>query len=484
MGSAKFFFSYLIYGISLLGFDWYSVLFFFKFLLVASISPVLFLTIFSIYLKWRPKDYSKNFELFIKFFLFFGSLGFFAFLQGRSTAFAPFGWGAIQYYYFLSPMTLSFFMGLIHNLFFFNNNKFFFLSSLFLFFSTLLHPIIGICHFVITVIFVFPLETRRKLFFKLCQSLVFLIIPLAIYFIFFQNSDPYFDTSGYIDFYIKVRTPHHYMMSEVIGIHSIKWIILFLIPLYFSFKLNEKKFKYLSILIFSSIIFAPSLQFIGTELFEMEIIADIGPSRFTAYTSILWGLNIIIIGTCYYNEKIKIKKNLISKYLNSFAIFFNNSFLILNKFFIRKSFIAFSYSFILICAFFVSNKHPLDFHYNGNAKQLIHWIKNNTQLESTFFVKNIDNFIIRVYGERPVFADAAYTFNKSTLNEFIIRFEILSRSKNFKVLDFMCLNKIYDIDYYLTTKSNKFLNVKTTYSDDNWVVYDLNEMNTEYKCDK
>ena len=203
---------------------------------------------------------------------------------------------------------------------------------------------------------------RRKVFFKLCQNLVFLIIPLAIFFIFFQNSDPYFDISGYIDFYVKVRHPHHYMMSEVFSIHSIKWIILFLIPVYFSFKVHEKKYTYLSILIFSSIIFAPSLQFIGTELFEIKIIADIGPSRFTAYTSILWGLNIIIIGTCYYNEKIKIQKSLINEYLNSFSIFYNNTFSKFNKFFIRKSLITFFYSLILISSFSFSNKHPLDFH--------------------------------------------------------------------------------------------------------------------------
>ena len=89
-----------------------------------------------------------------------------------------------------------------------------------------------------------------------------------------------------------------------------------------------------------------------------------------------------------------------------------------------------------------------------------------------------------MYGERAVFADATYPFNQSILNEFITRFEILSISNNFKVLDFVCLNKLYNIDYYLTTKGNKLLNIMAIYSDDNWVVYDLNLLNTEYNCDE
>ena len=53
-GSPRFIFSYIVYGFTLLGFDWYSALYFLKLLLVVCVPSLIFLTMQSVFTKWHP----------------------------------------------------------------------------------------------------------------------------------------------------------------------------------------------------------------------------------------------------------------------------------------------------------------------------------------------------------------------------------------------------------------------------------------------
>lgn len=300
VGSPRFFFSYIIYSITLLGIDWYPILFFFKIFILLLKLPLLFLTTFRIFLAWKPKNISTQNLNLIKFLFFLGSLGLFSVIQGHNSFWGPFGWGAIQTFNNFSPMTLSFFIGLIYNFLSFDDSRLKYISPLFLFISIIIHPTIGLCHFAISMIFLLPKLSKKQLFFKLgLDTFLGVLIPVSLLIYFFLgkvNLEP----SIFIHYYINIRHPDHYLMSKAISLQSFKWVILFGIPLFYSYKIKDKKYFLLSSFIFASFIGAPILQFIGTEVFHIKEIAQLGPSRFTTYTSILWGLNIIIIGSVFF----------------------------------------------------------------------------------------------------------------------------------------------------------------------------------------
>ena len=558
--SPRFFFSYLIYSITLLGIDWYPILFFFKIFILLLKLPLLFLTTFRIFLAWKPKNISTQDLNLIKFLFFLGSLGLFSVIQGHNSFWGPFGWGAIQTFNFFSPMTLSFLIGLLYNFLCFDDSRLKYISPLFLFISIIIHPTIGLCHFAISMIFLLPKLSKKQLFFKLGLDTFFgVLIPVSLLIYFFLgkiNLEP----STFIHYYINIRHPDHYLMSKAISLQSFKWVILFGIPLFYSYKIKDKKYFVLSSLIFASFVGAPILQFIGTEIFHIKEIAQLGPSRFTTYTSILWGLNIIIIGSAflltkvrqynrkYFNLSTFILTSLISFHLLHFLgveifqikgiqlgrsyfitytsilwgvniiiiclgfflirverhnrkfIFFTNFTLIpiminivsitqrLFLFFqtlLKKNISIISLlTFGLIGSFYLTYKHPLDYYEKQNVKSLIYWISKNTPKHSVFFVRKLDTFLVRVYAERSILADTAFSFNENHIKEDTERFFILKNSDNFKPSDYACLKKFYLLDYLIIPLEEKFKNIEPLFSSEKWLVYDVNTFKIKPYCQK
>jgi hypothetical protein len=475
IGSPRFLFSYFIYGFTLIGIDWYFALYFLKFIGVVIIPPLLFFTAYKIFVRWNPNLPSKIYEI-VKFLLLLGFIGKMSLVNGHSFSQAPFGWTAIQTYHFVSPMTVSFIIGLIYNLVSFDDKKLNKLSFLLLLLSTLMHPVIGICHFIISVLFLLPISFCKKTISKFILDFIIGIFTPILILTFYFSGISIVNASIFIDYYIILRHPHHYLMSGVINKHTVKWVILFLIPVYYSIKTKDKNCTILSFLIFSSFIAAPIFQFLGTEIFNIKGIAKLGPSRFTAYASILWLLNSLIVGTVVYKEK------KFSRSINKLAFYIQTSLSLFQRF-LKKPLIIMFIPFLII-SFLKTYQHPLDYYNKQSAKALIEWVSKNTSEDSVFFVRELDSFLIRVYGQRAIFADDAFPFNENYITEFAERFIIHKNSSTFQPHEYACLKHHYTVDYLIVPSKEQFKDQSHIFSSPHWVIYDIDTFHLEESCDK
>lgn len=480
VNSPKTIFSYFIYMFTFLGMDWYPITYFFKFFLYIIKSSLIFVFFYSIYCYWLPNDFAKTSSITIRKFIFF----YVVFISIFNFAGAPFGWTDITNYQFLSAQTLSFTLGLIYNILCFSKNKFYFLTTVILMFSTFIHPVIGIFHFIITCLFLTPHLLKNKilllLFFNFCIGL---LIPL-IYINFIYTVDSPLDASVFIDYYVNIRHPHHFKMSEVLNINSFLWIILFALPIIYSIKVKNKNYIILSISTFLLFILSPIIQYLGTELWNIKKIAVIGPSRFTSYMNILFG-GVITLVICsivktvsHQGNNLFLQNNFRSiknlwLFANNFLVSFKLILISINNI-IRRKIIKAILILIFLCVTFIKTyNHPLDYYYKGEARTLIEWIINNTSKESIFFTKQFNPFLLRIYSERAIFADSAFPFNESYMEEFIKRYYYFQNFETFDADDFGCLKELYDIDFLITSSSKEFINIKPIFSSKSWKIYSL-----------
>ena len=489
-GSPRFLFSYIFYGFTKLGIKWYLLLYGFKFLYHSISSPLLFLMMYTIVAKWKPDHVSKVHASVINFILFLGALGLLSSIQGYFGA--PFGWGPIQSYSFLSPMTLSYFFGLLYNISSFSDFKFKYLSSFILAFSVLLHPVIGLFHFVISLIFLLPIAFHRGTVIRLLAD--FLLGILAP-FLFFMNAFPdnvSISASSFIHHYVVIRHPHHYLMSEVVSSRSVKWVVLFLIPFLLSLTSKNKKLICLSFFIFASFLLFPFIQFLGTEVWEIKKIAVLGPSRFSTYTSILWGLNMIIVcSTVCQNQIINnkyrflhVRKIMSGSLVKNISVSINAILSIFKDFLERQLKFPLLLVLYFVVIFFFTYRHPLQYYDKGSSVVLIEWVSKNTPKNSTFFVRGIDSFIVRVFGRRAIFSDTAFPFDESSITDFTERFLILRNSHIFNSFDYACLNRSYAVDYLILPLKEKLEDYQPVFSSEKWLVYDLSAFKIKKSCEK
>ncbi|WP_179850289.1 DUF6798 domain-containing protein [Candidatus Pelagibacter communis] len=480
INSPRIIFSHLIYYFNFFFNDWYFSLYLLKIIQVSFLNAILFLAMFK-FSEVILNDKKKLIEI-NKFIFFLFSIGLFNFLQQESYVSGPFGWGAIQLHDSLSPMSISFIFGLIYNIVSCNNIR----SNinygvLFLIFSTFIHPTIGACHFALNLIFLFQKYFEiSKIHRYLFELIIGLILPLVVLIFFFQSNSS-INLSEFVESYVYTRHPHHYLMSEVINLNSFKWIFLFFLNLIIAYLTRSNKLIILSTVVLCFFVISPLSQFIFTEIHPVKQIIQLGPSRFTAYSLVIWVLSFSIITSnfIFQNKLIKFKKIkifFILKYLFlsvvSFLIFLQSIFKIriLNFFLII---------FAIFLIHLITFKYPLE--RELNMSKLIDWIKTNTHQESIFFAPSIDTFKIRVYANRAVFVDKAYPFNESYSKEYNKRFKILKNYKKLSLYDYKCINKLYDVDY-LILKDEEYQFDEADYIKINrYNIYDLNELALEEK---
>ena len=315
----------------------------------------------------------------------------------------------------------------------------------------------------------------------------------------YYKSNSSIDAITYINIYVYLRHPHHYLMSGTVSGYSVLLILIFILPLYYSFKVKDKKYFILSLLIFISIFLGPLIQFLGTEIWKIKMIAEIGPSRYSSFASILWMLNIIIIGSVFFKTTNMKKNRLLKNRLFVFlflpiknillifkiiffriAVFFQ---VLLFKISLRVSFFFITVSLLVI--FSITNKHPLEY-YGTESKSLINWISKNTSRDSVFFVRHreFNSFLIRIYGERAVFSDVTFPFNDNYIEEFKDRYLIYRKSDKFNSSDYACVKNHFDIRYLVVPSKMSFDNFSTLYSSTEWSIYDIGEfkVNTKIGC--
>ena len=498
VGSPRLFFSYIVYGLVQLGMSWYTAIYFLKFLVIIVKYPLIFIAMYGIFKKYKCNNLSLQSLEIVKFILFAVCLVYL--LQVIPTS-VPFGWAPMQTYKWLTPMTLSFSVGLLYNFLSFRNNKLFYSSPIFLLISMLLHPVIGLCHFIITLIFQIPLSFNKKIIFKFgLDFFIGILLPLLFFIFNYQIQNP-LSPEVFIHCYINICHPQHYLMSEVFGLQSIAYILLFFIPLYGAIKIKETKLIVLSSLVLTSLICAPLLQFFGTEIWTIKKIAELGPSRFTTYASILWWLTTIIVGVSFFNQRIYVKM-WVWKKINNFdntslylfvteLILFIKKILSFIEYMFEKKILTILFFVVLLSGgFFLTYHHPLDYYANGRAKKVIQWIKSNTPKTSTFFVRRIDEcderdkgFFVRVYGNRAIFADYAFPFNEDYVKKFTERFLVYDNSKNFTPSDYACLKKHYEVDFLILPKKEQIDGYEPVFSS-YWLVYDMSQFKLTTPCHK
>ena len=358
IGSPRFVFSYIVYGITLLGVDWYTTLYLLKLLLVLCVPPLLFLATHHIFMKWHPaaaqfKSYST-----IVIMLFLCALGLFAAAFEKTIIFnRPFGWASIQLFAAntVSPMSLSFFFGLLYNIASFQYGMFRHFSPLLLLTSTLIHPVIGMCHFMFSLTFKLPIDFKKRSLVKLGVDFLIGIIGATVVLFLFKNNTVNLQANTFIDIYVYLRHPHHYLMSSMFGWRSIFWVLFFLFPIFLSFKAKEKKYLLLSVMVFVSFMITPIIQFLGTEVWKVKEVAIIGPSRFTGYASIFWTLNAFIVGFSIYKHDVFLG-------LEKLATPLRFAFYLIKK--LHDNFRVVAYLFIAVSVgtFYFTHRHPLAFY--------------------------------------------------------------------------------------------------------------------------
>jgi hypothetical protein len=492
--SARFIFPYIIYGFTKLGMHWLNVLYFFKITLAVIINPLLFLLCYNIWLRWKPRNLlPKDNEIikifFLLFCLFGGKFFYYGFLGDT------FGWVPIQTVNAIAPMTVSLVIGMIYNIISFNQGNFKYFSPFLLLLSVLIHPVVGLFHFFISAIFLLPISLNIKTAFQLLFDFLIGIVPVVLFFIYYKSRSS-IDAATYIDIYIYLRHPHHYLISEIVNGASILLVFFFLIPLYYSFKIKQKKYFVLSFLIFISIFLGPFIQFLGTQVWKIKAIAEIGPTRYSSFASILWILNIIIVGAAVYKTSV-MKKD---RWLKKISLFFSLAFLqniihIFQIIFFRiflffhvtllKIKLRVSFCFLLIFltgTFWFTHKHPLEY-YGEESKLLIKWISKNSTKDSVFFVRDgeFDSFLVRVYAERAIFADGAFPFNDNFITEFKDRFLIYKKSNKLQPSDYACLQKHFTVDYLIVPSKVNFANYYPLFLSTKWAIYDISKFKANLK---
>ena len=131
------------------------------------------------------------------------------------------------------------------------------MATFLLFSSIVIHPAIGFFHFVITLVFSLPLLGKEGYLKRSLEFIFGVSIPLAVVSIIFGHGSQ-LSAEDFIYHYVKIRHPKHYLMSYVLGIQSVIWVILLILPVVASLFIKNLKIIALSSSVFSSLLLALS----------------------------------------------------------------------------------------------------------------------------------------------------------------------------------------------------------------------------------
>ena len=475
--SPKYLFSYFIHVFSFISLDWYKVLYFIKWFTAISVPPLLFILYTKVLKYWNPEGFDEEFKNKILPIIFVGLLGPFCFLQ-IIPRMDPFGWGAIQYFTAADPMRVSFVIGLLYLILHFLNKPYFFLKLIFLSISTLMHPAVGICNYFISMNLVLPKDkSKQKIIEFIFLFLISLITPLLILSVLFDSGN-FVSSKEFFDIYIASRHPHHYLISDIFDIHSIIWIFLMILPIGLSFILKNKQLILLTSVSLLLMFLAVFIQFIFSEIFPLKIIMKAGPSRYTAYLSLILSLNSLIIFSFLFKTEYLnvIKNNFIYDFFKLLSIKINNLFHKLEKHIKRKRLIFLLGIAFIISTFISTYQLPMERNDDGSTLETINWIKNNTPKNSVIFSPplSLDPAIIRVYSERAVYADWMFPFNEQYMKEFAKRYDFYKLSSKFSLEDYSCSN-LNEFDF-LVLKNNGKHSERAEFISQIWLVFDTSKL--------
>ena len=474
--SPKFIFHKFIYLLSFLGLGWSKALFLLKLLGVLCINALLFLFFVRASRFWNKEIYYE-FEEEIKSFVIL-LLTFQLLMSQLPPYVSPFGWSTdIQFYFAADPMRLSFLSGLAFLILCFSDKLLLIPRLIVLFFSSIVHPVVGICTFLLAAILVLSKSFERARIIEFTALLfISVITPLFLLSYFFDQGN-YLSANEFYNIYIDLRHPHHYKLSFILNSHSLFWMMLLILHVLIALYSNNKALIYLTFTTLFLIIFSVLGQYIFSEVFPFKPIMKAGPNRITAYLSIIWSLNSLILILFFLGSPFsqRLKDNFLFKLLLTASYLVNLMLKTFKPFFDKSWLISLSIILIVSSFIFATYQEPKESFKDDKALEALDWLKLNTPEGSIVFSNQLDSALIRIFAERPVYADYMFPFKEEFIKEFAERYSFYISSESFSLSDLACYYGD-KFDYIIMKKTTD--SIKPQFENDDWAIFDL----TKLKC--
>lgn len=414
----------IVYLVNSIFSDWSYGIYFFKVLINLSIHVSIWFLFISV-VKHNLKYDNINFDYKISLLTIFLFIIFISDItkriHGPGSANSPLGWGGIQFMEDFNEMNLSFILGIYAIIKVLKKDKILNLISLvILFVSTIIHPVMGICNFILLILFF-----RKKFnYIYLKNILIFIFfsifIPIIILKI-FSPSDPTLSGRELFEIYVLERHPHHYLISDkifetyhpidLIDYHCfLLWSCFFSLSLIFSIKFT-KKILPLNIMIFSIFHLLPIIHYFTVEVFHLKVFIQLGITRFTSMISIIFFVQSVL-NLIYFFNNYRQADNNIFNYKNGWKFFDQLNFLII----------------IILTLLVVNNTyiHPMDDKKFINYHQITKWVeKNITDKKEILLIDDNDTYLsnfLRVFGKQKIFYDyESFPFSEKYIKTYIHR---------------------------------------------------------------
>ena len=487
----------------LFGMDWYDGVYLLHILIKVIYLPLLFICIIRILNQFFIEENSNFLKvLFIHlltFILVWSRI--IEFLQAEKS---PMGWpnAFFSSYFNAEPDEFSLIFGLFFLYLILSNFKYKNLLCPVLLGSCIFfHALYGLAIFFLAMVYY---ASSRDVYFDSTISYNFIFgifFPSLFLFLKYGNQN-HLNPEKFIEIYSLTTHSFHFKISEIIGWPAFFWFIGYLFLLILSLRIEDKsliKLSFLSLLYF----IAPSLiQFLGTEIFKIKIIATLGLNRFSVFNSLIFFVNCLILfkksklfNHCinfikkikiYFREEAnddKILKVKIYKNLKQFFLLF-----------FQKITAQIIIMILIISSIWNLTKHnPLEDYFlswkssekNASLESFCTFIKDNTYEDSIVFVNGKDRFLsmqlsfaIRCFGQRATFSDFSFPFNESVLLEWQKRNYYCKNFEFLSVNDFFDLSDKYSLTHLLTTHDQvgAFNNFPSLWKNKDFILYDINDI--------
>tara|TARA_B100002019_G_scaffold75974_1_gene65586 strand:- start:636 stop:2498 length:1863 start_codon:yes stop_codon:yes gene_type:complete len=364
------------------------------------------------------------------------------------------------------------------------------------------HALYGLAIFFLAM--VYYTSSRNKYFDSTISfNFIFgLFFPSLLLFLKYGHQK-YLHPEKFIEIYTLTTHSFHYKISEVIGWPAVFWFSSYLLLLILSLRMKDKSLTQLSFLSLLYFIIPPLIQFLGTEVLKIKIIATLGLNRFSVFNSFIFFVNCLVMFKkskyfiyciffikkvkTYFHEEVNngkiFKVNISKNYKQFFLLFFQK---------ITAQIIT-----IIIIMFSIWNltKHnPLENYFlswkssekSASLESFCTFIKENTHKNSIVFVNGKDRFLsmqlsfaIRCFGQRATFSDFSFPFNESVLLEWQTRNYYCENFEFLSLDDFFELSDKYSLTHLLTTRDQvgAFNNFPSLWKNKDLILYDIANIN-------
>lgn len=444
-----------------LGISWPLTLLMIKLSLFFLTPVVAFLAMKVIYDVVKAKDTSAVASGFIIFAISIFVSGGYVVLQGLSSK--PAGWSNILINQMVAPMTVSAAFGLMYLFEKYRNKesvKFNF-SILFLILATLTHPAMGIFVWIIRVLFdLKPLRALIKDKALIVEMGMGLILPVALIILAFPQ-EATVTGQQFFEIYVRLRHPHHYMVSRMSIGDILLYLMYMLIPFYFGKVYGFKEVKQLSVRIISVYLLVIGTQFIGSELIPIKFIMKIGPVRFTVFIGIVIALQYCQL----FSYLSTVWDDLLAR--------FNKLYRSKMHYFIYCV-VVLLVSFALIFNFVQYEKDPF-LSLPQENQDILNYLLNNTSRNAQIHVIKFDANAVRTFAKRSVLIDDTFPFNEAAMLEFKDRFRRMLKGKNISVLELRYIKRKYNVSHVLAP-AQTFPKANSIFSSGSWSVWYLDDI--------